>query len=67
MGFQIATQGMQPPAGGIHVSFRLGIVQGSQLQAQSFGVLGLDFRLRTGLEEPFDALMAKLLITLYSV
>jgi hypothetical protein len=54
---QIAAQGMQPPAGRVHVLRGFGIVQRGQLQFQLVRMMGLDFRFRSRFEEPLDTLV----------
>src|ERR1039458_1243305 len=52
-----AAQGMQPPAGRVHVLRGSGVVQRGQLQFQFVGMMRLDFRLRSCVEEPLDTLV----------
>jgi hypothetical protein len=48
---------MQPPAGRVHVLRGSGVVQRGQLQFQFVGMMRLDFRLRSCVEEPLDTLV----------
>jgi hypothetical protein len=59
--FPIAAQGMQPPAGRVHVLLGFGVVQRSQLQAQFVRMLRLNLRFRSGFEELLDTLMPEAL------
>ncbi len=59
--FETAMQGMQPPAGCVHVLLGSGVVEGSQLQSQLVGMLGLNSRLGPSLEELLDILVPKAL------
>jgi hypothetical protein len=54
---QIAAQGMQPPDGRVHVLRGSGVVPRGQLQFQFVGMMRLDFRLRSDVEEPLDTLV----------
>lgn len=55
--FQPATQWVQPPAGCVHISCRLSIIQGEKLLSEPLGMGGLDFRFRACPEELFDSFM----------
>jgi hypothetical protein len=55
--FQLATQWMQPPAGCVHISCRLSIIQSEKLLSEPLGMDGLDFRFRARPEELFDSFM----------
>ena len=61
MVFQIAVQGMQPPAGCVHVLLGFSVVQRKKLQLQLIRVLWLNFRLRPCFEELLDTLMSEAL------
>jgi hypothetical protein len=58
---EIASQGMQLPAWGVHVRRQFGIVKSEQLKPQASGMFGLNSRLRPGTKELLQAAMAKTL------
>jgi hypothetical protein len=67
MTFELAVQGMQLPAGSVHVSRRSGIVQGEKLLPEPVAVTRLDLRLRSGAKELLDTFVPEALNHMYSV
>lgn len=65
--FQFPMEGMQLPAGSVHVLHRSGIVEHEELFTQPFAVTSLNFCFRPGPEEQFDSLMTKAFDHSYSV
>ncbi len=67
MVLQFAAQGMETPAGSVHIFRRACVVECEKLLAQSFGVSRLDFGSRPRQEKPLDSLMTEASDHPYSV
>jgi len=65
--FKLAVQGVQPPAGCVHVLRGLGIVQRKKLLPKPLGMVRLDFCLGACPEELLDTLVPEALYHPYSV
>ena len=67
MVLQFPVQGMQLPAGSIHVLRRPGIIQREELLTQPPCMTRLDFSFQSRPEEQFDSLVTEAFDHLYSV
>jgi len=61
MAFERAAQGMQLPAGSVHIFRALGVVQRKELLPESFGMTRLDSCLGPGPKELLDTFVPEAL------
>jgi len=57
MAFERSPEGMQLPAGSVHVFRAACVVKSKKLDAEPLGMIRLNSRFRAGQEKPLDAFM----------